>query len=156
MLAGYLAASGFAALFGTYFTAKVTITAYYADLVKPVWAPPGWLFGPVWSLLYISMGLAMWLVWRKKAVQPARFAAAHACWWTQLALNALWPVIFWLQPAGFAPFIGCVALALCVWVCLARFWPLSLPGAILMLPYAAWVSFASVLSLAIWRMNSGG
>lgn len=155
MLAGYLAASGLAALFGGYFTAKVTITTFYAALVKPVWAPPGWLFGPVWTLLYISMALAMWLVWKNTSIRHAKsFTAAHRCWWGQVALNAAWPVVFWLQPAGLAPFLACALLAVCIGLCIVRFWPLSRPAALIMLPYVAWVCFATVLSCALWRMNS--
>ena len=156
-LARYLAASGAAALLGGYFTAKVTISAFYAVLVKPAWAPPGWLFGPVWSLLYVSMGVAMWLVWRNRPVRTAQsYAAARTCWWGQLALNAAWPVVFWLQPAGMAAFVACGLLAASVWVCVVRFRHVSAPAAVLMLPYAAWVSFATLLSWALWRMNSAG
>lgn len=155
VVAGYLAASGLAAFWGGYFTAKVTITTFYAALAKPVWAPPGWLFGPVWSLLYISMGLAMWLVWRQNRVQPSKnYTMAHTSWWGQLAINATWPVVFWLQPAGVAAFMACAFLAGAVWFCIIRFWPVSIPAAVLMLPYAAWVSFATALSYTLWRMNS--
>lgn len=154
-LIAYLAASCVAAFFGGYFTTKVTITTLYATLAKPTWAPPGWLFGPVWSLLYISMSLAMWLVWKKKFTVPAKtYTAAHAWWWVQLALNAAWPVFFWLQPAGMAAVIVCAVLALTIGACIFTFQPISMPAAVLMLPYAAWVSFASVLSWALWRMNS--
>ena len=156
VLASYLAASAATAMFGGYFTAKVTITVCYAALVRPAWAPPAWIFGPVWSLLYASMSLAMWLVWRAGRARPSGYDAARACWWGQLALNAAWPVLFWLQPAGVAPFLASTALTACVWLCLARFWRLSKAAALLMLPYAAWVSFATVLSLALWRMNSPG
>lgn len=153
-LAGYLVASVFAALLGGYFTAQVTITALYAALAKPAWAPPAWLFGPVWSLLYISMSVAIWLVWRKKSIPPAKSYAAQRCWWTQLALNAGWPVVFWLQPAGVAAFVACAALAVTVWGCIVIFRPVSSLAAVLMLPYAVWVSFAATLSWALWRMNS--
>ncbi len=155
ILAGYLAASGVAALFGGFFTSKVTITSFYAALAKPVWAPPGWLFGPVWFLLYISMSLAIWLVWKNTPVPPSRtYTIAHVCWWGQLILNAAWPVVFWLQPAGVAAFIACAVLALSIVICIIKFQRISLAAALLMLPYAAWVSFATALSWALWRMNS--
>lgn len=154
-LTGYLAASSIAAFFGGYFTTKVTITTFYAALSKPIWAPPGWLFGPVWSLLYISMSLAMWLVWRKKPTPPSKaYTLAHACWWVQLVLNATWPVVFWLQPAGLAAFIACAVLAVVIMACIVTFRHLSVSAAMLMFPYAAWVSFATALSWALWRMNS--
>lgn len=118
-LLGYLAATCAAAVIGSYFTLQVSITQYYAALIKPAWAPPGWIFAPVWTALYICMCLAIWQVWRKKPMRPSRvYSQAHACWWGQLALNALWPVIFWLQPAGMAAFVvcagpGCGCLGLC-------------------------------------------
>lgn len=154
VLLGYLAAACAAALIGSYFTAKVTITVFYAALVKPAWAPPGWLFAPVWTVLYVCMSLAMWQVWRHKPPRPTRaYAIAHAGWWGQLCLNAAWPVVFWLQPAGFASFLVCAALAAAVWFCAAVMRRISLAAGRLMLPYACWVSFATVLSWALWRMN---
>lgn len=155
MLAAYLGASAGAALFGGYFTTKVTITSFYAALSKPLWAPPGWLFGPVWSLLYISMSFAMWLVWRKKSSASSKnFIYAHAWWWGQLVINAAWPVVFWLQPAGLGAFVVCALLVVGIGGCIVKFWPISTPAAVLMLPCAAWVSFATALSWALWRMNS--
>ena len=154
ILVGYLAASGLAAFFGGYFTSKATITTFYAALAKPVWAPPSWLFAPVWSLLYLSMSLAIWLVWRKKPLQPSKaYVAAHTFWWVQLSLNALWPVIFWLQPAGLAACAACALLEVAIIACIITFQPISRSAAVLMLPYAAWVSFATVLSWALWHMN---
>ncbi len=154
-LIGYLAASGIAMLWGGYFTTKVTITTVYAALLKPIWAPPAWLFGPVWFLLYISMSIAIWLVWREKTTPPKKmYITAHACWWTQLILNAAWPLVFWLQPAGIAAFATCALLAVCVWICTASFCFISRHAAMFMLPYAIWVSFASTLSWELWRMNS--
>ncbi len=155
VLAGFLAASAVAAIFGGYFTAKVTITTFYAALAKPVWAPPGWLFGPVWFCLYIAMSLAMWLVWKKKPITPYKeYTVAQALWWGQLVFNAAWPAVFWLQPAGMAPFIACAVLAVAIVACILKFRPISAPAALLMLPYVAWVSFATVLSFSLWRMNS--
>lgn len=154
VLLGYLAAACAAALMGSYFTAKVTITAFYATLAKPVWAPPGWLFAPAWTVLYICMSLAMWQVWKHKPLRYSRaYAQAHAGWWGQLGLNAAWPVVFWLQPAGFASFVACAALAVAVWGCVAVMRRISLPAVLLMLPYACWVSFATALSWVLWRLN---
>ncbi|MTJ94319.1 MAG: tryptophan-rich sensory protein [Desulfovibrio sp.] len=154
VLLGYLAATCAAAVIGSYFTVQVSITRFYAALIKPAWAPPGWIFAPVWTALYISMCLAIWQVWRKKPMRPSRaYTRAHASWWGQLALNALWPVIFWLQPAGMAAFVVCVSLAVAVWGCAAAMRRVSVAAAMLMLPYACWVSFATALSWALWSMN---
>ena len=155
MLFVYLAASCAAALVGSYFTSQVTITEFYAALVKPAWAPPGWLFAPVWSALYVCMSVAMWQVWKNKPMRPSRaYGMAHAGWWGQLGLNAAWPVVFWLQPAGMAAFVVCAALAVVVWVCVAVMRRFSVAAAALMLPYACWVCFATALSWALWRMNT--
>ena len=154
VLVGYLAAACAAAIIGSYFTAKVTITVFYAALAKPAWAPPGWLFAPVWTALYVCMSLAMWQVWKRRPLRPTRaYTVAHGGWWGQLALNAAWPVVFWLQPAGFASFVACAALAVAVWGCVGIMRRISLAAAGLMLPYACWVSFATALSCALWRMN---
>ena len=154
-LLGYLAATCAAAVIGSYFTLQVSITQYYAALIKPVWAPPGWIFAPVWTALYICMCLAIWQVWRKKPMRPTgEYTLAQACWWGQLVLNALWPVVFWLQPAGMAAFVVCAALAVAVWGCVAVMRRISLVAAVLMLPYACWVCFATALSWALWRLNA--
>ena len=112
MLLVYLLASCVAAIVGAHFTALATITEFYAALAKPVWAPPGWLFAPVWTLLYVCMSVAVWLVWKNRSNRPVRaYSMALVCWWVQLGLNAAWPVILWLYPAGFAPFFP----HFCVW-----------------------------------------
>ena len=88
-------------------------------------------------------------------MRPSRaYTLAHASWWVQLALNAAWPVIFWLQPAGMAAFVVCASLAVAVWGCTAVMRRISVGAAMLMLPYACWVSFASALSWGLWRMNT--
>ena len=154
-LLGYLAATCVAALVGSYFTAQVTITEFYAALVKPAWAPPGWLFAPVWSVLYVCMSVAIWLVWKSKPMRPSRaYSMALAGWWGQLGLNAAWPVVFWLQPAGMATFGACAVLAVAVWACVAAMSRISEFAAALMLPYACWVCFATALSWALWRLNT--
>ena len=123
----------------------------YRELVRPPWAPPGWLFGPVWSVLYLMMGVSAWIVWRKQGFAGAKLALVLFV--TQLVANALWTWLFfvWLQ--------GALALAeiLLLWVLIAAtiasFWWFSKLAAALLLPYLAWVSFASALTLALWRLN---
>lgn len=155
VLLGYLIASCAAAIVGSYFTTQAVITEFYAALSKPAWAPPGWIFAPVWSALYICMSVAIWQVWRKRPLHPTKaYTVAHVGWWGQLVLNAAWPVVFWLQPAGGAAFVACAALAVAVWGCVAAMRRFSLVAAGLMVPYALWVSFATALSWALWRMNS--
>lgn len=133
--------------------ASVGAGSFYGQLVRPAWAPPGWLFGPVWSVLYTLMAVAVWLVWREAGFPRA--TRAVLLFGAQLIANALWSWFF------FAWRLGAVALAevLLLWVLIAAtvvaFWRLQRVAAVLMLPYLAWVGFASALTFALWRRNPG-
>lgn len=127
------------------------ISGWYAALRKPSWNPPSWVFGPVWTALYIMMAVAGWRVWLLEP-GPQR---ARALWLfaIQLVLNFAWsPVFFNLHRPDWA-----AAVISLLWVSLGAFvvaaWPLSRSAGWLFVPYWAWVSFATVLNIAIWRMN---
>lgn len=123
--------------------------AEYANLAQPAWAPPGWLFGPVWSVLYGLIAISGWLVWR-------RVGWTHALWvyLAQLALNAAWtPLFFGAGRYGLA-FLDIVALWLLIGVTVVWFGRISRVAAALLLPYWGWVSYAAALNLAIWRLNA--
>lgn len=120
----------------------------YARLSKPGWAPPSWLFGPVWTVLYALVAVAGWLVWRR--VGPSAAIAVYA---VQLLLNALWtPLFFGLGRYGVA-LVDIVVLWVLVGVTTALFWRVRPLAGALLLPYWAWVSFATALNFAIWRLN---
>lgn len=124
---------------------------WYAALNKPAWNPPGWIFGPVWSVLYSMMAVSAWLVWRRGgfAVQrgPLGFFLA------QLILNALWtPLFFGLHSLG-AAFGEIVILWLAIAATIATFRLVSRAAAWLLVPYLLWVGFAAVLNFTIWRLN---
>ena len=120
----------------------------YASLDQPAWAPPSWLFGPVWTVLYALIAVAGWLVWRKAGWGPALGA-----WVTQLVLNAIWtPLFFGAGRYGLA-FAEIVLMWLAIGVTVALFRRVSRPAALLLLPYWAWVTFAAALNFAIWRPN---
>lgn len=124
---------------------------WYAALAKPAWNPPGWIFGPVWTILYAMMAVAAWLVWQRGgwAAQgrPLRLFLV------QLALNALWsPIFFGLHEPGLA-FAEMILLWLAIGVTLVRFWRVHRAAAWLLVPYLAWVSFAAVLNGTLWRLN---
>lgn len=128
--------------------ALVTDAEFYRSLDRPAWAPPGWLFGPVWITLYVLIGVSAWLVWRRPR-SPTRRSALT--WWgVQLAINAAWtPVFFGLEAIG-ASLVVIVALLLAILVTIERAGRVTRPAAWLLVPYAAWVAFATALSAAIW------
>jgi translocator protein len=124
---------------------------WYAQLAKPTWNPPSWVFGPVWTVLYILMGVAAWLVWDRWR-GDAR--TALALFVVQLAFNAGWSAMFFgLQAPGLAFGWILVLWALIVATTIA-FWRLRTVAGVLLLPYLAWVTFAAVLNFTIWRMNA--
>jgi len=125
---------------------------WYVELAKPSWTPPPWLFGPVWSALYLMMALAAWKVWLTG--HHARVGAL--IWWVlQLALNAAWSWLFFgLERPGWAWMEMSVLIILVVF-CIRAFQLLSRPAAYLMVPYLFWLIFAWFLNLSIWSMNGG-
>lgn len=148
-LAGWLALAFATAAIGA--VASVSAREFYAELVRPAWAPPGWLFGPVWTALYALMGVSAWLVWRERGFAGARMALA--LFMVQLAANALWSWLFFAWRLG-GPAFAEVLLLWCLIVATAvafrRIRPLA---AVLLLPYLAWVAFAAALTFAVWRLN---
>lgn len=126
---------------------------FYRDLVRPSWAPPGWLFGPVWSVLYALMAVAAWLVWRLRGFAGAR--GALLVFLAQLAANALWTWLFFAWRLGGFAFAEILLLWALIVVNIGLFWRISRVAAALLLPYLAWVSFAAVLTLSAWRLNPG-
>lgn len=128
------------------------IPNWYAQLAKPVWTPPDWLFGPVWSMLYLMMAVAAWLVWRPKGFAGAKLPLALFA--IQLALNSLWSVLFFgFQRPGVAA-IEIILLWAAILATLIAFWRRSRWAGLLLVPYLMWLSFAVVLNWAIWWMNA--
>lgn len=124
---------------------------WYASLKKPSWNPPGWVFGPVWTTLYLMMAVAAWLVWKRGGFSTQR--RALALFLVQLTLNAAWtPLFFGLHRPGLA-FAEILLLWLAIAAALAAFRPVSRVAAWLLVPYLAWVSFAAFLNFTLWRLN---
>ena len=122
---------------------------WYAALNKPTWNPPPWLFGPAWTLLYTLMAVAAWMVWKRVG-----FAKPLKLYFVQLALNAAWtPIFFGAHEMGGA-LVEILALWIAILMTLRAFWAVSRPAGMLLVPYLAWVSFASVLNFTLWRLNS--
>ncbi|MGO4717732.1 TspO/MBR family protein [Stenotrophomonas sp. 2MCAF14_2] len=131
--------------------ASISAADFYASLTLPAWAPPASMFGPVWTVLYALMALAAWLVWRQGGWRAA--APALALYLLQLALNVLWSWLFfgWKQGAlAFADIALLLALIVATIVAFHRVRPAA---AWLLLPYLAWVTFASALNYAVWQAN---
>ena len=126
-----------------------SVSDWYPTLVKPSWNPPNWLFGPVWTILYIMMAVAVWLVWKT----PRNTTSAMILFFSQLALNFAWSFLFF---GARSPWLGLVGIAF-LWLAVAAtafaFFQASRAAGLLMVPYLAWVSFAGLLNLAIWRLN---
>jgi tryptophan-rich sensory protein len=127
---------------------RPAIATWYAHLLKPRWTPPDWVFAPVWTALYLVMGVAAWLVWRR-----AGFSIPLLLFMGQLALNVAWSGIFFgLRMPGAA----LAEVLLLWWAILATalaFWPFSRAACVLMVPYLLWVTYAGALNAAIWRLN---
>lgn len=125
--------------------------AWYQELQKPSWNPPAWVFAPVWSLLYLMMAVAGWLVWQERGRKAVRLALALFV--LQLALNAAWSWLFFGLNRPDLAFVEIVVLWLAILATAARFWRVRRAAGALLLPYLAWVGFAGVLNWVLWRMN---
>ena len=122
--------------------------AWYQAIIKPAWTPPNWLFGPVWTVLYIMIAIAGWLVWREQGL-----SFVVVVWVLQLVFNGAWSwIMFGQHQIGWA-----FADIFLLWIAILLFavlaWPVSLTASLLFVPYLAWVSYAGALNFAIWRLN---
>lgn len=125
---------------------------WYSGLAKPSWTPPNWLFGPVWTVLYVMIAVAGWLAWPAD-VQGRTEPAARGFWIAQLVLNGAWsPTMFGAHRIGLALAV-IIALWLTISAFIAAIWQRRRAAALLFLPYFAWVSFATALNVAIWQLN---
>ncbi len=139
-----------AGIIGAFFTTPA-IPGWYAGLNKPVFNPPAWIFGPVWTMLYLMMGIALYLVWISK--KGKKRSCALKAFGIQLVLNGLWSVIFFGWQLPWLAFGEIIILWLMIGMTIKKQLLVNKTAAYLMLPYLAWVSFASVLNLAIAWLN---
>ena len=157
VLVAFIAISFGVAALGSIATAT-NVEGWYADAEKASWNPPNFLFGPVWTLLYTAMSVAAWLVWLRRRELDVR--PALATYIVQLVLNAIWtPVFFGLYPFVGAPalwiaLVIIAALDVAVLVTMVRFWRVRRASAWLLVPYWAWVLFATTLNAALAVLNS--
>jgi tryptophan-rich sensory protein len=132
-------------------TTTPNIANWYAGLSKPSWTPSDWVFGPVWSILYLSMAVAAWLVWRQNGWVGA--AVPMVLFAVQLALNAAWSWLFFGLHSPGAAFVDILLLLVAIAATMTVFCRRSTVAGILFVPYLMWVSFASALNFAIWQLN---
>ena len=148
-LVGWALATFVAAAIGS--AASIEAGPFYTALVRPDWAPPAWLFGPVWTAQYALMAIAAWLVWRVGGFREAR--TALALFLVQLALNALWSWLFFGWRQGGAAFAEILVLLAAIVATVVAFWRIRPLAGALLLPYLAWTLFATALNVAVWRAN---
>src|SRR5579864_5598125 len=137
---------------GSAFTAS-SVKTWYPGLLKPSGTPPPWVFGPVWSILYLLMATAAWLLWRQRIHEDVWLALA--LFTAQLILNGLWSFIFFGLRRPGAALVEIIILLVTIAVTTMRFAQFSSLAFWLMTPYGAWVLFASYLNFGIWRLNKG-
>ena len=125
---------------------------WYSSLVKPSWNPPGSVFAPVWTVLYILMGTAAWLVWKKAGFASAK--VPFVLFFIQLVLNGLWSYLFFGAQQPMIAFFEIIVLWTMILFTLIGFWRISPRAGVLLIPYLCWVGFASALNYQLWRLNS--
>ncbi len=128
------------------------IPTWYAFIAKPSFAPPNWVFAPVWTALYVMMGVAMFLVWRVGLAEPG-VRQALVVFLIQLILNGLWSPAFFGLRSPIAGLFVIVLLWLAILITILRFYPISRTAALLLIPYLAWVSFATLLNASLYALN---
>jgi tryptophan-rich sensory protein len=131
--------------------ASANAAEFYATLEQPSWAPPSSVFGPVWTALYLAMGVAAWLVWRERSWARARHALGLFV--LQLAVNAIWSWLFFAWHRGGLAFADIIVLIVLVVATIWQFAKIRRAAAWLLAPYLAWICFAAALNWSVWQLN---
>ena len=149
-LAAFIALCLGVSAIGGWVTAE-SVATWYRTLARPSFNPPDWVFGPVWVTLYLMIAVAGWRVWRRHGLAGAR--AEMAAYALQLALNLGWSFVFFGARMIGAAFAEILLLLAAILVTAALFWRADRVAGLLLVPYAAWVAFASVLNFELWQLN---
>jgi len=149
-LAGFVALCFAVAAAGGAVTAT-SVETWYAGLAKPPFNPPDWVFGPVWTALYLMIAVAGWRVWRRRSESGAWLALG--AWGVQLSLNLSWSMLFFGARMIGAALVEIAVLLAAILITAALFWRIDRIAGVLLVPYTAWVGFATVLNAALWRLN---
>ena len=130
---------------------------FYDELAKPLWAPEGWIFGPVWTVLYVMMAVAAWLVWRERGAVDKHMVNQRQrgliLFCAQLAVNAVWTWLFFAWHMGSWAFLWIAVLWLILVIMIGMFARVRRAAAWLLMPYLAWVTYATALTWSTWRLN---
>ena len=133
--------------------ASVKASEFYLELTRPAWAPPPWVFGPVWTVLYALMAVSAWWVWRSRGFAGAQ--TALLLFIVQLIANALWSWLFFAWHQGALAFAEVLVLWCLIVATVVSFQRIRTLAGVLLYPYLAWCTFAAVLTFAVWRLNPG-
>jgi translocator protein len=139
----------FAGFIGSFFTIT-GVNSWFSTIIKPSFNPPNWIFGPVWTTLYILMGISLYLIWTNKIKNKK---PAMTIFFTQLVLNSLWSILFFGVQKPLFAFIEIIILWFAILLTILKFHKISKPASYLLVPYILWVSFAAVLNLSIYLLN---
>jgi tryptophan-rich sensory protein len=137
--------------FGSIFTSRA-IPDWYRGLKKPLYTPPNWMFGPVWTVLYVLMAISVFLIWQKGLSAPG-VTTAFTLFWVQLAANAFWSYVFFARRSIGGGITNIIILWILILATIITSFPVSLIAGILLLPYILWVSIATYLNVGIWVLN---
>jgi len=138
-----------AGIIGSFFTSS-SIPIWYTALNKPFFNPPNWIFGPVWTLLYVLMGISLYIVWTKGFKKNKEAIIWFAA---QLILNILWSILFFGLKSPLLAFVEIILLWIAILITLIKFYKVSKQSAYLLIPYLAWVGFAAILNFSIFYLN---
>ena len=141
-----------AGLIGSIFTVTA-IPTWYAALQKPAFNPPNWIFAPVWTSLYLLMGISAFIIWRK-GLSSSGVKEALIVFVVQLILNASWSIVFFGLKSPLSGAVVIIILWIAILFTVVRFFKISMTASLLLLPYLLWVSFAAVLNISIWLLNT--
>ena len=136
---------------GSIFTSPA-IPTWYATLNKPSFNPPNWIFAPVWTLLYLSMGISAFLIW-EKGINKKEVRIALLIFGSQLILNVLWSYLFFGLKSPSLAFVGIIVLWLAITATIYAFYKISKPAGLILIPYILWVTFAAFLNFSILILN---
>jgi tryptophan-rich sensory protein len=140
-----------AALIGSFFTSN-SVSTWYTTLEKPIFNPPNWVFAPVWTILFVLMGISLYLIWIK-GFKNKKVKIAILIFGIQLVLNVMWSLFFFGLQSPFYAFIEIIILWFAILFTIIKFYKISKTAAYLLFPYIIWVSFAIILNLFIWIIN---